>query len=65
MVAQTVSERLIACMVMLLGGFLFSWIITKVSSALNADSAEALGAGPGRCCSPHILVSLVKWHPMT
>jgi len=47
-------------MVMLLGGFLFSWIITKVSSALNADSAEALGAGYSRCCWPHVLVSVVK-----
>lgn len=39
-VAQTVSERLIACMVMLLGGFMFSWIISSVASAMTSDSAE-------------------------
>tara|TARA_B110000977_G_scaffold184355_1_gene247946 strand:+ start:324 stop:2627 length:2304 start_codon:yes stop_codon:yes gene_type:complete len=39
-VPQTVSERLLACGVMLLGGFVFSMIIGKVSSLLSADSAE-------------------------
>ncbi len=39
-VPQTVGERLIACMVMLLGGFMFSWIISAVSSAMTSDSAE-------------------------
>lgn len=39
-VPQTVSERMIAIMVMLLGGFMFSWIISAVSSAMTSDSAE-------------------------
>lgn len=39
-VPQTVTERLLACAVMLLGGFVFSLIIGKVSSLLSEDSAE-------------------------
>jgi hypothetical protein len=39
-VPQTVPERLLACAVMLLGGFVFSLIIGKVSSLLSEDSAE-------------------------
>ena len=41
-VPQTVLERLIACGVMVLGGFMFSWIISKVSTTLSEDSAERL-----------------------
>ena len=41
-VPQTVDERLIACMVMLLGGFMFSWIISAVASAMASDSAEMI-----------------------
>jgi hypothetical protein len=39
-VPTTVSERVIACFVMLLGGFVFSMIISKVSSVLEPDSGE-------------------------
>ena len=39
-VPQTVSERLLACGVMLMGGFVFSLIIGKVSSLLDNGSAE-------------------------
>jgi hypothetical protein len=39
-VPTTVSERIIACFVMLLGGFVFSMIISKVSSVLEPDSGE-------------------------
>ena len=38
-VPQTVAERLIACGVMLLGGFIFSYIISKVSAVLDPESA--------------------------
>ena len=41
-VPQTVLERIIACGVMVLGGFVFSLIITKVAITLSDDSAETL-----------------------
>ena len=41
-VPQTVLERIIACGVMVLGGFVFSFIITKVAITLSDDSAETL-----------------------
>ena len=39
-VPTTISERVIACFVMLLGGFVFSTIISKVASVLEPDSSE-------------------------
>lgn len=39
-VPTTISERVIACFVMLLGGFVFSTIISKVASVLEPNSGE-------------------------
>lgn len=41
-VPQTVLERLIACGVMVLGGFIFSYFISKVAITLSEDSAERM-----------------------
>ena len=39
-VPTTISERVVACFVMLLGGFVFSTIISKVASVLEPNSGE-------------------------